>query len=40
MGPRYLKIGSRVVYPLEFVEAWEARQVHASTTGPVPREEG
>ena len=30
-GPRYLKIGGRVVYRLDDVEAYEARQVHTST---------
>ena len=33
-GPRYLKIGARVVYPLKFVEAYEATRVHVSTIGP------
>ena len=30
-GPQYLKIGGRVVYRLDDVEAYEARQVHTST---------
>ena len=30
-GPRYLKIGGRVVYRLEDVEAYEAQQVRTST---------
>jgi hypothetical protein len=30
-GPRYLKIGGRVVYRLEDVEAWEAARLRAST---------
>jgi hypothetical protein len=30
-GPRYLKIGGRVVYRLEDVEAFEAQQMRAST---------
>ena len=29
-GPQYLKIGGRVVYRLEDVEAYEAEQVHGS----------
>ena len=28
-GPRYLKIGGRVVYRLDDIEAYEASQVHA-----------
>ena len=35
-GPRYLKIGARVLYPLEEVEAYEAGHLHANTTGPIP----
>lgn len=31
-GPRYLKIGGRVVYRLEDIEAFEAQQARASTT--------
>jgi len=30
-GPRYLKIGGRVVYRLEEIEAFEAQQTRAST---------
>lgn len=30
-GPRYLKIGGRVVYRLEEIEAYEAQQIRAST---------
>ena len=30
-GPRYLKIGGRVVYRLEDIEAFEAERLHAST---------
>jgi hypothetical protein len=30
-GPRYLKIGGRVVYRLDDIEAYEASQVHAPT---------
>jgi hypothetical protein len=28
-GPRYLKIGGRIVYRLDDIEAYEAAQVHA-----------
>lgn len=38
IGPRYLKIGGRVIYPLEFVEAYEAAHVHQNTIAPLPRE--
>ncbi|MEO0760460.1 MAG: helix-turn-helix domain-containing protein [Pseudomonadota bacterium] len=38
VGPRYLKIGGRVIYPLAFVEAYEAGQVHQNTNGPLPQE--
>ncbi|MFD0981821.1 helix-turn-helix transcriptional regulator [Tropicimonas aquimaris] len=34
-GPRYLKIGARVLYPLDEIEAYEAGQLHANTSGPV-----
>lgn len=30
-GPRYLKIGGRVVYRLEEIEAFETQQTRAST---------
>jgi hypothetical protein len=30
-GPRYLKIGGRVVYRLDYVEAYEAQQLRTST---------
>ncbi|RYH08462.1 DNA-binding protein [Tropicimonas sp. IMCC6043] len=36
-GPRYIKIGARVIYPLEFVEAYEKDHIHVSTLGPVRR---
>lgn len=35
-GPRYLKIGGRVIYPLDAVKAYEASHLHQSTTGPLP----
>jgi hypothetical protein len=31
-GPRYLKIGGRVVYRLEDIEAFEAEQIRQRTT--------
>ena len=31
-GPRYLKIGGRVVYRLDDVEAYEAQQARTSTS--------
>jgi hypothetical protein len=34
-GPRYLKIGGRVVYRLADVEAFEAASLHAKTVGPI-----
>ena len=34
VGPRYLKLGGRVVYRLEDVEAYEAENLRAGT--PVP----
>lgn len=39
-GPRYLKIGARVLYPVEEVEAHEAGQLHQNTSGPIPSELG
>lgn len=37
-GPRFLKIGARVLYREEDVEAWEAAQVCQNTAGPPPAE--
>lgn len=34
-GPRYLKIGGRVIYPLPEVEAYEAAHLHANTIVPL-----
>ena len=34
-GPRYLKIGGRVVYPIVEIEAFEAASLHANTVGPI-----
>jgi hypothetical protein len=39
-GPRYLKIGGRVVYRLSDIEAFESTRIHANTVGPVDREIG
>ena len=39
IGPRYLKLGGRVVYRLEDIEAYEAQQVRnteGSTPTPLP----
>lgn len=38
VGPRYLKIGGRVIYPLVEVEAYEAERLHQNTAGPLPAE--
>ena len=35
IGPRYLKLGGRVIYRLSDVEAFEADRLHASTVGPI-----
>jgi hypothetical protein len=37
-GPKFLKIGARVLYREEDVEAWEASQVCQNTSGPLPTE--
>ena len=34
-GPRYLKIGGRVVYRLSDIEAFESIRIHANTVGPI-----
>jgi Helix-turn-helix domain len=34
-GPRYLKIGGRVIYRRQDVEAFEAANIHANTVGPI-----
>ena len=36
-GPRYIKLGGRVVYRLEDVEAFEAEQLRNSTSIPSRR---
>lgn len=39
-GPRFLKIGARVVYRLADVEAYEAARVHTNTVGPLAGAQG
>ena len=34
-GPRYLKIGGRVVYRICDVETFESASLHANTIGPI-----
>ena len=34
-GPRYLKIGGRVVYRQQDIEAFEVANLHANTVGPI-----
>ncbi len=34
-GPLFLKIGGRVVYRLSDIDAFEAANLHANTSGPV-----
>ena len=34
-GPKYLKIGAKVVYRLEDVESFESEHLHLNTTGSV-----
>jgi hypothetical protein len=35
-GPRFLKLGGRVVYPVNEVENFEAAHLHANTVGALP----
>lgn len=37
VGPRYLKLGGRVAYRLEDIEAFEAARIHENTAGPLPQ---
>lgn len=37
-GPRFLKIGARVLYDEDVVEDYEAAQVCQNTNGPIARE--
>ncbi len=39
-GPRFLKIGGRVVYRLADVEAFETSNIHANTNGPLGQDLG
>lgn len=34
-GPKYLKIGGRVIYRLDDVETYEAENLHMNTVGPI-----
>jgi len=34
-GPRYLKVGGRVVYRLDDIEAFEARRIHENAANTV-----
>lgn len=34
-GPRYLKIGGRVVYRAKDIEAFETANLHLNTVGPI-----
>jgi hypothetical protein len=34
-GPAYLKLGGRVSYRLDDIEEYEAKCLHANTTGPL-----
>lgn len=36
-GPRYVKLGGRVLYRVEDIEAYELQQLHQSTLGPIRR---
>ncbi|MCI4664946.1 MAG: helix-turn-helix domain-containing protein [Neomegalonema sp.] len=36
VGPQYLKLGGRVAYRLEDVEAFETARLHSNTAGPLP----
>ncbi len=40
IGPRYLKLGGRVIYRLADIEAFEAERVHLNTNGPLAGERG
>ena len=39
-GPRFLKLGGRVIYRLADIEAFEAARVHLNTIGPLAAERG
>jgi hypothetical protein len=35
-GPRFLKLGGRVIYPMSEIEAFEAANLHANTVAALP----
>ena len=37
-GPRYVKIGARVLYPESEIEAFEHGNLHQNTSAPLPQE--
>jgi hypothetical protein len=37
-GPIFLKLGGRVVYRIEDIEAYEANHMQANTNGPLPHQ--
>jgi len=37
-GPRFLKVGARVLYRESDVETYEASQIYQNTSGPLPSE--
>ena len=37
-GPKFLKIGARVLYPDDEIEDYEAGQLCQNTVGPLPRD--
>jgi hypothetical protein len=37
-GPRYVKIGARVLYPIGEIEAFEQGNLHQNTSAPLPVE--
>lgn len=37
VGPRYMKIGGRVIYRLQDVEDFEVERLHLNTNGPLPK---
>jgi hypothetical protein len=39
-GPRFLKIGGRVIYQLSEIESYESANLHANTFGPIQRSQG
>ncbi|WP_419835288.1 helix-turn-helix transcriptional regulator [Endozoicomonas atrinae] len=40
LGPRYIKLGNRVVYRISEVEAYERSHTHIGTSQPLPRQGG